>query len=79
MIRSAPRLYVIGVSAEAWTRRYGVVPFSFPCVCGRMCTTTMPFAQGEYRGLQAPPCACGNALTPFAMVRDPKHGDLFSR
>lgn len=74
-----PRFYVHGISAEAWSKRYGVEAFSYPCSeCGRMCTTTLPFAQGQLRGLQAPPCPCGNEKTPFGLVRDPKYGDLFS-
>lgn len=73
-----PRLYVYGVTAEAWTKRYGVAAFSHPCFdCGRMCTTTIPFVQGTLRGLASPKCECGNERTPFAMVRDPAHGDLF--
>ena len=78
--RTGDRFYVYGVTAEEWTARYGVEPFSHPCgECGRTLTTTLPFAQGQLRGLQAPPCECGNKQTPFALVRDPKHGDLFTR
>lgn len=73
------RLIVHGVTAEEWTARYGVEPFSHPCFdCGRMCTTTIPFAQGTLRGLQAPRCECGNDRTPYALVRDPAYGDLFT-
>lgn len=76
-MRSARRLYVHGVSVEAWTARYGVEPFTHPCSeCGAPCTTSIPFVQGELRGLQAPECECGNALTPYAFVRDPARGDL---
>lgn len=71
------RLVVHGITAEEWMARYGVEPFSHPCSeCGRTCTTTIHFAQGELRGLQSPPCVCGNKATPYALVRDPKHGDL---
>lgn len=74
-----PRFYVHGVSAKAWSRRFGIEVFSHPCSeCGRMCTTSLPFAQGQLRGLQAPPCACGNVKTPFGLVRDAKYGDLFT-
>lgn len=74
-----PRLFVHGVTVEEWTVRYGVEPFSYPCYrCERMCTTTIPFAQGTLRGLQAPLCECGHTQPPFAVVRDPKHGDLLS-
>lgn len=73
----ATRLYVHGVTAEEWSARYGIDVFTHPCSeCGRPCTTTIPFAQGTLRGLQAPPCECGNERTPFGLVRDPAHGDL---
>lgn len=73
----APRLFVIGVTPEQWTKRYGVEPFSYPCyVCGCMLTTTRPFVQGTLRGLQAPTCACGDEKTPYAVVRDKRYGDL---
>lgn len=74
-----PRFIVHGVAAEAWAARWGIAIFTAPCSeCGRPCTTTIPFVQGALRGLQAPPCACGNERTPFGLVRDPKYGDLFS-
>ncbi len=73
------RFYVYGVTQEEWTRRFGVQPFSYPCyVCGRLLTTTIPFAQGTLRGLQAPTCECGDEKTPFALVRDARYGDLFT-
>lgn len=60
------RLYVHGISAQEWTRRFGIEPFSYPCyVCARVLTTTLPFVQGSLRGLQAPPCECGDTQTPF--------------
>lgn len=74
-----PRLYVHGTTVAEWTRRYGIEPFTYPCSeCGRPCRTTIPFVQGTLRGLQSPPCECGNDRTPYAIVRDPKHGDLFT-
>jgi hypothetical protein len=77
---SVPRLMVYGITPEAWTKRFGVLAFSAPCSeCGRNCTTSIPFAQGELRGLQSPPCECGNTRTPYALVRDPKYGDLLDR
>lgn len=77
-----PRLYVYGVTVESWTRKYGVQPFSHPCAgCGTILTTSIPFAQGTLRGLEAPECVngCHNEASrpPYALVRDPKHGDLF--
>lgn len=78
-MNGAPRFIVYGVAAEQWATRYGLEAFSYPCSeCGRMCTTSIPFAQGTLRGLQSPRCECGNEKTPFAMVRDSKHGDLFT-
>jgi len=79
MISNKPRFFVYGVTAEAWTKRYGVQAFSHPCSdCGRTCTTTIPFVQGTLRGLASPPCVCGNVSTPYGMVRDPRYGDLLS-
>jgi hypothetical protein len=73
------RLIVHGVTVETWTKRYGVLPFSHPCSeCGRMLTTTIPFAQGTLRGLAAPRCVCGNEATPYGLVRDSAYGDLFT-
>lgn len=74
-----PRLYVLGVTVAEWTARYGVEPFTHPCSdCGRTLTTTRPFMQGALRGLAAPPCVCGQDRAPYALVRDPKYGDLFT-
>jgi len=65
------RLYVHGVSAERWTARYGVEPFSHPCSqCGEMLTTSLPFVQGRIHGLAAPPCKCGNDCTPYAILME---------
>ena len=77
--RVEARLTVHGVTAEQWTARYGVEPYSHSCSrCGRVLTTTEPFAKGTLRGLRAPTCACGNERTPYVVVRDPRHGDLFT-
>ncbi len=89
-MNSKPRFLVYGVTAEEWTRRYGIEPFSHPCYgCGRMLTTTIPFRQGQLVGLTAPNCECGEhdvaadsgpddrrSLPPYALTRDPKFGDL---
>jgi hypothetical protein len=73
------KLIVHGVTGEAWAKRYGIVPFTRPCIgCGQPMTTSVPFAQGQLRGLVAPRCSCGNPNQPYCVVRDPKHGDLFS-
>lgn len=66
-----------GVDPVRWARRWGIEPFTFPCSqCERDLTTSIPFAVGALRGLVAPRCACGNYLTPYAVVRDPRAGDL---
>lgn len=77
--RAAPDLVVHGVTAEEWTKRYGVEPFSHPCEdCGRPRTTTVPFVRGTLRGLRAPACECGaEEGVPYVIVRDPKHGSIF--
>jgi hypothetical protein len=82
------RLLVHGVSAETWTKRYGIEPLTYPCHgCGRPLTTTIPFRQGQLVGLTAPKCECGEhkdpshpdgsrSLPPYVLMRDPKCGDL---
>jgi len=73
------KLIVYGVTAEQWTARYGVQPYSHPCSrCGLVLTTIEPFVKGTLRGLRAPTCSCGNERTPYVVVRDPRHGDLFT-
>lgn len=73
------RLVIHGISAEAWARRYDIEPCSAPCQdCGVMRTTTVPFACGQLRGLMAPKCECGQEGVPYCLVRDPRHGDLFT-
>lgn len=62
-------LFVHGVSAEEWARRYDIAPFTHPCHdCGRPLTTSRPFAAGKMRGLAAPPCECGLEETPYCAV-----------
>lgn len=79
MLGQGPRLFIHGVTAEAWATRHRIEVFSHPCSeCGRMCTVSLPFAQGQFRGLQAPPCICGNKRTPYGLVRAAKYGDLLS-
>lgn len=72
-------LLIFGEDAEKWAARYDIEPFSHPCGrCKRILTTTIPFACGQFRGLIAPQCACGNERPPCAIVRDPRYGDLFT-
>lgn len=73
-------LIVHGVTAEEWSERYGLDPFTHPCcICGAPQTTSLPFAKGQLRGLVAPVCECGHPNPPFCVVRDPKFGDLLER
>lgn len=75
------RIFVHGVTVEAWTRRHGVEPYSHPCSkCGRLLTTSLPFVDvarwgdwsgeivGRVYGLHAPVCICGNERTPYVVV-----------
>lgn len=70
--RSAPRLYVHGVSAEEWCARYGLEAVSAPCSgCGAEKRTARPFVQGSLRGLGSEPCPCGDeSEAPYCLVRD---------
>lgn len=82
-------IFVLGVTAEAWARRWDLEPFAAPCAgCGELLTTDKPFAVGTLRGLAASPCRCGHhdrlhpggvvSLPPYCVVRDPRAGDLLS-
>jgi len=71
-------LYIYGITAEQWAARYGIIPFTDKCECGRDLTTSIPWAQGSLRGLRAPPCECGNENRPYCVVRDSRYGDLFT-
>lgn len=74
----AERLMIHGITAEAWATRYDIEPVTVPCpTCGAPKVTSLPFAQGQLRGLAAPDCACGDKGRTYCLVRDPKHGDLF--
>lgn len=70
---------VYGQDPDAWADRWGLEPFLYPCdYCGRELRTSVPFVAGQFRGLEAPPCECGSVDTPYCVVRDPKHGDMFT-
>ncbi len=76
MSRRRAWLFVHGLDPAKWARRFGIEPFAYPCsLCGALLTTSLPFLVGALRGLVAPPCACGNELTPYAVVTDPRQGD----
>lgn len=79
MLNRARFLLVHGVDARRWAKRHDLEPFTHPCgACGEPLTTSIPFAVGTLRGLVAPACRCGNTVTPYCVVRDRRHGDLFS-
>lgn len=58
-----------GADVYAWTRSWGLLPFSRPCSrCGMPLCTTIPIASRRLRGLAAPPCACGSDDAPYLFV-----------
>jgi hypothetical protein len=70
-------LFFYGIDTMLWVERYGMEPFHSKCSsCGAPTFTSIPFVTGEYRGLIAPKCGCGNEKTPYCFVRDPRFGDL---
>ncbi len=72
-------LRVLGATEAAWAKRYSIEPFEHPCSsCGKTLRTSEPIAYQTFRGLEAPPCSCGNVNTPWCIVRAPGHGDLFT-
>lgn len=71
-------LIVHGITAAQWAERHDLEPYTRSCSeCGADCTTSIPFAVGQLRGLASPQCACGNERTPYCVVRDARYGDLF--
>lgn len=69
----------VGTTAEEWTEKYGVEPFTAECYkCGQPQTTTIPFAFEQLRGLMAPKCECGHPYSPYCVVGDPRFGDIFA-
>jgi len=65
-----------GVSTEDWAEKFDIEPFSCECGgCGKLLTTTIPFAHGTFRGLKAPKCECGEPCPPYCLVS--VEGDLF--
>mgnify|MGYP000927363090 CR=1 FL=1 len=79
VIDSSRFLTAHGVCPKAWAARHELLPFTHPCdECGEPLTTTLPFAQGQFRGLRAPECSCGNEQTPYCLVRERRFGDLFT-
>jgi hypothetical protein len=82
IVDRAKVLIVHGVTAEEWCERYDLEPHTRPCQrCGESRATSLPFAQGNLRGLIAPTCAaCQHFGTPYCVVhKDPDSGlaDLF--
>jgi hypothetical protein len=70
IVDRAAFLRVYGTDPARWALRHGLQPFTHPCIdCGAPRTTSIPFVSGEYRGLVAETCACGNDLPPYCIVR----------
>ena len=68
-----------GACPKSWAKKYDIEPFDLDCSkCGETMTTSLPFTVGQFRGLVAPQCYCGNEDTPYCIVRDFRFGDLFS-
>jgi hypothetical protein len=75
---SEPELLIYGADPVRWANRWGLVPFSTPCLaCGRLKHTSIPFVRHQMRGLMAPPCECGDPARTYCIVRDYRFGDLF--
>lgn len=71
-------LILHGVDPVRWAKRHGIEPASHPCYqCGAELRTTLPFAQGELRGLISPPCACGFEHTPYCVVHPRMHMETY--
>ena len=69
MLSPSRTLVVHGVSEAAWCARWGIVPFEHPCgQCGAPRRTSVPAAEGNLRGLLAPPCSCGNTERMYCVV-----------
>lgn len=65
MLNRSRFLRVYGADPVSWAERYGLEPFTRPCVdCGAEMTTSVAFASGPARGLIAPPCPCGSSDCP---------------
>ena len=71
---------IYGITVEQWQKKYPELePFDYPChECGRILTTSIPFAWKQIVGLTAPECECGFKGTPYVYMRDPKYGDLLA-
>lgn len=62
-------LIIHGQDPVAWSKKYDLEPFTHPCYrCKATCSTTLPFASGNLRGLIAPACACGHPNPPYCVV-----------
>ena len=74
-----PRVFVHGVTAEEWSARYGIEVFKLPVLRVRTNVHDLdPLRARNPARAPVSPCPCGNEKTPFGLVRDPKHGDLFT-
>lgn len=79
MIADSDRFLVVhGADPAEWALRYDIEPFSKTCRhCGREISTTLPIAQGTFRGLMAPPCPCGSRSKTYCLVRSTASEPLF--
>jgi len=62
-------LRIMTADPERWASKHDLEQFDAPCQkCGAKLTASVPFATKTARGLIAPPCACGNMVTPYCYV-----------
>jgi|SRR5690606_12021651 len=76
--RFAPKLILYGFDFDKWVERWNImVPDPVPCPeCETPRTPTLPFRQGNLRGVLSEPCTCGyDSKAPLAFIAT--HGDLF--
>lgn len=71
MFNRSKFLLILGIDSEEWADRYGISPFSCPCIrCNHVLTTSVPFAYNELRGLISPRCICGDEHPPYCIIFD---------
>lgn len=68
--RVPPRLLIHGADPVKWAQRWGIdIPEPVMCDCGRLKRCDVPYAQGDWRGIQASPCVCGDgSVAPYCVV-----------
>lgn len=76
--RLAPKLILYGFDFNKWVERWDLDPtMNVPCSkCGTPRFPTLPFLQGNLRGILSEPCTCGSSSkAPYSFVTI--HGGLF--